>query len=206
MQRFVLALIAILALAGARPVQADAALYGFFGASTGGNFTALADGGGVDLETALKNSPVFGARLGIYSFPIGFEGSLTVSPAALEGGAFDGALQGDTNIVYTEANLLLIVLPGPVAPYVTGGVGVHYLDFQIADIVSFDQTKFGYNFGGGLRMNISALALRFDVRDHVTTFGIDDFAFGIIGGLVGIGENDTRIHNVEVSFGIGLSF
>lgn len=205
MQRFALVMVALLALTTARSARADGAIYGFIGAGTGSNFTALTEGN-VDLETALKQSPVFGARIGFYGFPFGFEGSLTYSPSALQGGVFDDAIQGSTDIVYTEANVLLIVLPGPVAPYLTGGVGVHYLDFQIADIASFDHTKFGYNFGGGLKANISALALRFDVRDHVTTFGIDDFALGVIGNLVGLDDSDTRIHNVEISFGIGVSF
>lgn len=205
MRKSILVAALLLIFSTARESRADGAFYGFYGAGTGGNFTVLSDES-FDLETALKNSPIFGARVGTYGFPFGFEGSLSFSPAALEGGAFDGAIEGKTNILYTEANLLIIVLPGPVAPFVTGGVGLHYLDFDIADFVSFSRSKFGYNFGGGLKIDISALALRFDVRDHVTTFGLEDLGLGIIGGIVGVGETDTRIHNVEISFAIGVRF
>ena len=105
-----------------------------FGASISGDISVLNDEFDFDdVETAIKNSPLFGLRLGSYGFPFGFEGSLIYSPSGLTGDAFDDLVEANANILYTEANLLLIILPGPVAPFVTAGLGLHYLSFDIAD-------------------------------------------------------------------------
>lgn len=180
-------------------VRADGVLSFFGGANIGGDLSVLTDGN-VDLATSIKNSPVFGLRVGSYSFPVGFEGSLTYSPSALIGGV-DDELDVETNILYAEANLLFIVLPGPVSPFVTGGLGVHYLDFDLIDLASTSQTKFGWNVGGGVKVNVQRLQFRVDVRDHVTTLSLG----GILGGFVGLGD-DARVHNVELSFGVGIRF
>jgi opacity protein-like surface antigen len=198
---------ALISLATATIARADGEVSFVFGASISGNISVLNENFDFDdVETAVKNSPLFGLRLGIYGFPFGFEGSLIYSPSGLTGEAFDDLIEANANILYTEANLLLIILPGPVSPFVTGGVGLHYLSFDIADLVSFNRSKFGYNFGGGLNVNASRLSFRVDLRDHVTTFGLDDLGLGIIGDLIGLSETEARIHNVELSVGVGIRF
>jgi hypothetical protein len=177
-----------------------------FGASISGDISVLNDVDIDQVETAVKNSPLFGLRLGTYGFPFGIEGSLIYSPSGLTGGALDDFVEANASILYTEANLLLIILPGPVSPFVTGGLGLHYLNFNIADLVQFDRSKLGYNFGGGIKINASRVALRVDVRDHVTRFTFDDFGLGIIGDLIGLSDTEARLHNVELSFGIGIRF
>lgn len=185
--------------------HADGAVSVFGGANVGGNLSLLTDGGNLDLQTAIKNSPIFGMRVGTYGFPIGFEGSLTYSPSAIIGGIND-QLDINTNILYVEANVLLIILPGPVAPFVTGGVGVHYLGFNFADLATTSQTKFGWNVGGGLKVNLAPVQLRVDIRDHVTTMGLGDLGLGFVGNLIGLGTTDARVHNFELSFGVGIRF
>jgi len=185
--------------------HAESALTVFGGANIGGDFSLLTDGGNFDLGTSIKNSPIFGARVGTYGFPIGFEGSLTYSPSAIIGGIND-QVDIETNILYVEANALVIILPGPIAPFVTGGIGVHYLNFNLADLATTSQTKFGWNLGGGLKMNVSRVALRVDIRDHITTLGLNDFGLGIIGDFIGLASSDARVHNVELSFGVGIRF
>jgi opacity protein-like surface antigen len=195
-------------LAIASSARADGEVVFVFGASISGDISVLNDNNlnFNDVQTAVKNSPLFGVRLGKYGFPFGFEGSLIYSPAGLTGGAFDDRIEANANILYTEANLLVIILPGPVSPFVTAGAGLHYLDFNIADLVNFSRSKFGYNFGGGLKINASRLSFRIDVRDHVTTFGIDDLGLGVIGDLIGLSNTEARLHNVELSFGLGIRF
>jgi hypothetical protein len=205
------ALTALTAMFGSLAVTATARAEGevafVFGASISGNISVLNEEFDFDdVETAIKNSPLFGLRLGSYGFPFGFEGSLIYSPSGLTGDAFDDLIEANANILYTEANLLLIILPGPVSPFVTGGVGLHYLSFDIADLFSFNRSKFGYNFGGGLKVDASRVSFRLDVRDHVTTFGLDDLGLGIIGDLIGLSDTEARIHNVELSFGLGIRF
>jgi hypothetical protein len=198
---------ALISLATATIARADGEVSFVFGASISGNISVLNENFDFDdVETAVKNSPLFGLRLGSYGFPFGFEGSLIYSPSGLTGEAFNDLIEANANILYTEANLLLIILPGPVSPFVTGGVGLHYLSFDIADLVSFNRSKFGYNFGGGLKVNASRLSFRVDLRDHVTTFGLDDLGLGIIGDLIGLSETEARIHNVELSVGVGIRF
>lgn len=184
--------------------RAESALTFFGGANIGGDLSLLSDDGNVDLQSAIKNSPLFGMRVGSYAFPIGFEGSLTYSPSALIGGVND-QIEIETNILYVEANALVIILPGPIAPFVTGGIGVHYLNFNLADLTTTSQTKFGWNVGGGLKINVSRVALRVDIRDHVTTLGLNDFGLGIIGDIFGA-TTDARVHNVELSVGVGIRF
>ena len=205
MKRLLWVAVVALSLSSVQTARADSAITGFIGASTGGDITVLTDTE-FDLQTSLKNSPIFGLRIGAYGFPVGIEGSFSYSPASLTGDAFDDQLQAATSILYAEANVLIIVLPGPVSPFVTGGGGLHYLDFNIADFMDFRSNKFGYNFGGGIMINASKLVLRFDVRDHVTTFGLNDLGFGILGSIVGLDSTDARIHNVEISLGLGIRF
>ena len=188
-----------------KDARADSALTVFGGANIGGDFSLLTDGGNLDLETSIKNSPIFGMRVGSYGFPIGFEGSLTYSPSAIIGGIND-QLDIKTNILYVEANAIVIILPGPIAPFVTGGIGIHYLNFDLADLTTTSQTKFGWNLGGGLKINVARVALRVDIRDHITTLGLNDFGLGIIGDIIGLASTDARVHNVELSFGVGIRF
>ena len=55
-------------------------------------------------------------------------------------------------------------------------------------------------------MNVSRVALRVDIRDHITTIGLNDFGLGIIGDIIGLASRDARVHNVELSFGVGIRF
>lgn len=204
-KRIGIAIVLLNIVVGVAEARAEGAAFFVFGANVGGNVNVLTDDG-VDLATAFENSPLFGVRVGSYGFPVGFEGSLVYSPSALVGGVFDGAIDATTNILYTEANLLLIVLPGPISPFVTAGAGIHYLDFNIADLATTSRTKFGWNVGGGLKLNFERVGVRFDVRDHVTTLGLSDFGLGSLGGALGLSTTDARIHNVEVSVGVGIRF
>jgi len=206
MHKKLLAAAAVVSLSIAGKAGAEGEVTFLFGASISGDITVLDDLDVNQVETAVKNSPLFGLRLGSYGFPFGIEGSLVYSPSGLTGGAFEDLIEANASILYTEANVLVIILPGPVAPFVTAGLGLHYLSFNIADLVSFDRSKLGYNFGGGVKINASRVSFRVDLRDHVTTFGFDDLGLGIIGDLIGLDETEARLHNVELSFGLGIRF
>lgn len=197
--------LAVLSFTLAQEATADSELTFVFGASISGDFSALENVDFDEVQTAVKNSPLFGARVGSYGFPFGFEASLIYSPAALTGSAIDDRIKADASILYGEANLLVIILPGPVAPFFTVGGGVHYLNFNFANIAEANNTKLGYNWGGGLKVSASRLSLRVDIRDHVTTVSFDDVGLGIIAGILGFDES-ARLHNVELSFGVGIRF
>jgi opacity protein-like surface antigen len=201
-----LAVAALVSLSIAGKAAAEGEVGFVFGASISGDISVLNDLDIDQVETAVKNSPLFGLRLGTYGFPFGIEGSFIYSPSGLTGGAFQDLVEANASILYTEANVLVIILPGPVAPFATAGFGLHYLNFNIADLVSFDRSKLGYNYGGGIKFNASRVSFRVDLRDHVTTFGVDDLGLGIIGDLIGLSESDATLHNVELSFGLGIRF
>jgi opacity protein-like surface antigen len=207
MQKIILTAAAIVTLSIVGKAGAEGEVGFVFGASISGDISVLNEGFDFnDVQTAVQNSPLFGLRLGTYGYPFGIEGSLIYSPSGLTGGAFDDLVEANLSILYTEANVLIIILPGPVSPFVTAGLGLHYLNFNFADLASFDKAKLGYNFGGGLKVNASRVSFRVDVRDHVTTFGFDDLGLGIIGELIGLSETEARLHNVELSFGVGIRF
>jgi len=65
--------------------------------------------------------------------------------------------------------------------------------------------KFGYNFGGGLKINISHIVLRGEVRDHITPVGPGDFSIEDIIPGTAI-DTSHKLHNVEISAGIGVRF
>lgn len=186
--------------------RAEGEITGVFGGLAGGDFNALMEG---DFVTSFENAPLYGVRLGWFGYPLALEGSLVGSPSGVAGDFFDGQAGLDTRVIYAEANLLLIPIPGPVSPFATAGMGLHSFDFDVAVDVAgnlkTDVRKLGFNWGGGVKANIQRLSLRFDIRDHVTTLGLDDFGLGLIGDLLQLDVGET-IHNVEVSFGVGLRF
>ncbi len=68
-------------------------------------------------------------------------------------------------------NLVAHATPSGTAlrPFVTGGGG--FSSFFLPGLSSFSgsgDTKFGYNYGGGIKFNMSMYGIRFDVRNHVT--------------------------------------
>ena len=197
----------------APPAQAFQGEISFvIGALVGGDFEALISADDISLTANFKNAPLYGARLGWFGYPLGIEGSLVYSPSGLSGSLQDSFLTIDTRVIYLEANVVLVILPGPVSPYVTGGLGLHSFDFkakvaQIDEIFSLgDVNKLGYNFGGGLKFNLSRISIRAEVRDHITSFKLDDFLFDpAIGELLGIYADQT-LHNLELSGSVGIRF
>ncbi len=203
----------IFVVLSAPPAQAFQGEISFvIGALVGGDFEALISADDVSLTTNFKNAPLYGARLGWFGYPLGIEGSLVYSPSGLSGSLQESFLTIDTRVIYLEANVVLIILPGPISPYITGGLGLHSFDFR-ANVGQIDQTfslgdinKLGYNFGAGLKFNLSRISFRAEVRDHFSKFKVDDFLFDpAIGEILGI-EFDQTIHNLEISGSVGIRF
>jgi opacity protein-like surface antigen len=95
-------------------------------------------------------------------------------------------------------NFLVYATPEgkPIRPFVTGGV--HFSTFYPPGSCVFcgnGTTKFGFNYGAGLKFRITSTFLgRFDVRDYAT--GKPDFGTNPQGWL----------HQLEVSAGFGFAF
>lgn len=85
-----------------------------------------------------------------------------------------------------------------VRPFAAGGV--HFSTFYPPGTGVFSGngvTKFGYNYGGGLKFRISPLLMmRLDLRDYVTGKPFGDF----------FPDQKGRLHQLEVSAGLGIAF
>jgi opacity protein-like surface antigen len=149
-----------------------------------------------DAKAKFENSPIYGGRVGWYGFPLGVEASVLYSSGGIE---IEPAYlkPNDVTLLYAEVNALLIIIPGPIAPFATGGVGAHRIHFGF-DAGTLTETAFGWNWGGGVKAKLGPIALRGDLRDHVTKFESDDV-------LALLGVSNT-FHNWEASIGIGVAF
>jgi hypothetical protein len=177
---------------------------GVIGGLLGGNLDVRDD---LTVDTGLNNAILYGFRGGWYGGRAGVEGSYVSSPSGLRGEALGGLVDVDTRVNYLEGNALVFFLGGNVSPFVTGGAGLHRIRFNIVDLLETPTiNKFGFNFGGGVKANFDRLSIRFDVRDHVTSFQAEDFGqLGAIAEILGI-DLDQTLHNLELGFGIGVRF
>ncbi len=176
----------------------------FMGGLVGGDLTTLLTDG-FSLSSTLEKGRTYGGRIGYYTFPFGVEGSFAYSNSGLgiTGGFDNVTIRLGARAMYAEGNLLLILIPGPVQPFITGGGGLH--SYKFIDLAGIDVNKWGWNFGGGLKINIKRVSLRADVRDHLTSITAADLNIDQqLADLLGI--NAQKLHNVEISFGIGFRF
>lgn len=195
----------VLTSLSASPALAEGEATFFIGGLLGGDINALERG---DIVSSFTNGVVYGGRLGWAGYPLGVEGSFAYSPTGLNAVVEDDLFEVDTRVIYADVNLNVIILPTRVSPFVTAGAGLQSFDFTgevqpIGIRLGIEKiNKFGFNFGAGVKGNINRVVLRVDVRDHVTKFTEDDIA---ILELIGI-QFEQTVHNVEVSFGVGVRF
>jgi hypothetical protein len=138
-----------------------------------------------DVKTVLDSSPIFGARLATYFVPsFGMEHTLAFSSDYLYPNK-PAVTKATRGFVYS-ANLIFNIPARKVVPYITVGAGLMH---QFGDSDLPVGTKFGFNYGGGLKFPHIAgpLGLRFDMR-------------GYSAGIV-----SKNVNMLEVSGGILLS-
>lgn len=81
--------------------------------------------------------------------------------------------QADTRVISGSLNGVLNLLPGPIKPYLIGGVG--YYDTQLKGT---DATrKVGYNYGGGVKFGLTGASIFVEARMHQ----INDATFSVGG-------------------------
>jgi len=146
-----------------------------------------------------KNAPLFGGRIGVTAFPFAFEGSIIYSPSAIN---LSGGSSFDAKLIYAEAEVQLVLFPGPVQPYIGGGLGFNHIRLQTGDTPS--DTVLGYVFGGGIKMAFGTVGARVDLKDHITPLKVDDLDPEFRQALFLV--QDTTLHNVELSGGITIRF
>lgn len=205
------AIMAVVALSLLAPTGAFATteVTGVVGALLGGDLNNIIRVENISIQRSFDNGPLYGARVGWVGGFLGVEGSFVGSPNGLTLTVPGQPIGINATVYYLEGNVLLFVIPGPFAPFVTAGAGLHSYDFdlQLGNVASADTKvqKLGFNFGGGLKINISRIVLRGEVRDHVTELGPEDFDLQEIADDLGFDVNQ-RFHNVEISLGLGFRF
>ncbi len=146
-----------------------------------------------------KNAPLFGGRIGVTAFPFAVEGSIIYSPSAIN---LSGGSSFDAKLIYAEAEVQLLLFPGPVQPYIGGGLGFHHIRLQTGNTPS--ETVLGYVFGGGIKMAFGTVGARVDLKDHITPLKVADLDPEFRQALFLV--RDTTLHNVELSGGITIRF
>lgn len=199
-QRFGAALLIAVAGLVLTPGQAAAAskLTFVLGALIGDELSDVTGAPG-SIGEDFQNAPVYGARLGWDAYPFALEGSLVLSPGAVNTVA-GGELEA--RLIYAEADLQILLFPGPLSPFVAAGIGLHNIKLEVGDEPS--ETVVGYIIGGGIRAGFGALGVRVDLRDHITPMQAAELDADFVEAL-GL-SGDRTLHNVELSAGLTISF
>ncbi len=181
------------------PANAGPELTFVLGAMIGDSLTDVLQIRSNDLTEGFENAPIYGGRVGWSAFPFAIEGSLLVSPSGIN---ITNVGSLDARLIYAEAEIQLLILPGPVSPFIGGGLGIHNIRLDIGTQLS--ETTIGYVFGGGLKAAFGSLGIRVDIKDHITPLDVTQLDDAFIAAL-GIAET-TRSHNVEFSGGLSIRF
>ncbi len=142
------------------PARAQAYLTPFIGWDFGGDAGDCASFFGGDCSNKRTNYGVAVGGGGI----VGFEVEFAYAPDFFG----QSPTLGSNSVLTLMGNLVVAIPAGPVHPYVTGGAGLFrsHVAFTAADILSFSDSSFGYNFGGGVMIFLPAhLGIRGDFRN-----------------------------------------
>src|SRR5262245_57095726 len=135
---------------------------GVIGGLLGGDLNNVL-AGNISVGGAFENGPLYGVRVGWIIPLFGLEASYVYSPSGVSL-SIPGVQAGvNGKVQYLEGNALWIIIPGPVAPFVTAGAGWHSYDLDVvaanAAVDAGELKKLGFNFGGGIKINIKALTI-----------------------------------------------
>lgn len=145
---------------------------------------AFALAGGVTLPSGSLNdrseqgyNGLATVQLAVPLFPLQFRADLQYNSFGGKNfrNALNQAIDGqDTRIISGTVNGVLNLLPGPIKPYVIGGVG--YYDTKLQD--TENTRKFGYNYGGGVKFGLTGASIFLEARVHE----VKDATFNVSGG------------------------
>lgn len=151
------------------------------------------------LPTDFSDATLFGVRAGTSLLLVDVEASLLIGNSEL---FEDTAFATDARFTYLEGSAVLRLLPGPIAPFVAAGLGLHRIALDGPG--DLDHSTLGYNFGAGLKIALGSLGVRADLRDHVTPMDLEDLPPDLVDAL-GLDESET-LHNFEISAGLIVRF
>jgi hypothetical protein len=103
---------------------------GVIGGLLGGDLNNVLSGN-ISVGGAFENGPLYGVRLGWIIPLFGLEASYVYSPSGVSLSIPNVQTGVNSKVHYLEGNALWIIIPGPVAPFVTAGAGLHYYDLDV---------------------------------------------------------------------------
>ncbi len=150
-------------------------------------------------EIGFADGMFYGARFSIGALIAEFEGTLaTVGSKVLA----DTEGEFSARFTYAEAGAILKIFPGPIAPFVAGGIGYHRIGWGIDGAASYG--RMGYYLGAGLKIGLGKIGVRGDLRDHITPIKLDALD-PAVAEAIGL-DQDVTVHNFELSAALVFSF
>ncbi len=174
--------LALAVSAAAAPVQAQ------FSVALAGGSTAPT--GSLSERKDLGYNGLIAVQAGLPLLPIRLRADLQYNSfgGSSISNAFSRAVNGsDARVISGSINGVFTLLPGPVQPYVIGGVG--YYDTRIGGSSSTRRT--GFNYGGGVKVGLLGTSLFVEARVHQVRNGTFDVA-----------NNRTTAKFIPVNIGI----
>ena len=111
-------------------------------------------------------------QLGVPAFPLQFRADLQYN--SFGGKSFTNALNqaiegADARVISGSVNAVFALLPGPVKPYLIGGVGYYDTKFDGSE----STRKVGYNYGGGVKFGLTGASIFVEARMHQVNDAFD---------------------------------
>ncbi len=103
---------------------------------------------------------------------------------------------------YAEAGAVIKLFPGPIAPFIAGGIGYHRIGWGLEGSSSYG--TMGYYLGAGLKVGLGKIGVRGDLRDHITPIRLDGLD-PAVAAAIGL-EDNTTVHNFELSVALTIGF
>lgn len=154
---------------------------------------------GPPTQIGFADGMLYGARFSMGLLFVEFEASLTTAGSKV---LAETPNEFSAQFTYAEAGVLMKIFPGPVAPFLAGGVGYHRIGWGLAGSEAY--AGLGYYVGAGLRLGLGKVGVRGDLRDHITPINLNGLDPGVAAAL-GLVDNVT-VHNFELSVALVLSF
>lgn len=150
-------------------------------------------------EIGFADGMFYGARFSMGALIAEFEGTLATVGSKVRAGTED---EFSARFTYAEAGVALKIFPGPIAPFLAGGIGYHRIGWGIDGASSYG--RMGYYLGGGLKIGLGKIGLRGDLRDHITPIKLDSLD-PAVAEIIGL-DKDVTVHNFELSAALVFSF
>jgi hypothetical protein len=150
-------------------------------------------------EVGFADGTLFGARFSMGLLFVEVEASLVTAGSAV---LAETPNEFSARFTYAEAGVLMKLFPGPVAPFLAGGIGYHRIGWGLEGADSYG--RLGYYIGAGLKFGLGKVGVRGDLRDHITPLKLDGLD-PAVASAIGL-DKDVTVHNFELSVALVISF